>query len=117
MAPPAGWTFVEGPAAGRTHEALVPVHRLGEADTPDDVALARLVPGGDNALLVAGTDPVQLAAGLADGQAGSVYLLRAPNRGDGGEAMVWNPDAPNVALPLRPATSFPEGARLVCVCG
>lgn len=117
VAPPTGWTFVPGAAAGRTHEALVPVHRLGDADTPDDVALARLVPGGDNALLVQGTDRVRLAAGLVDGAGGSVYLLRDPDRGGDPRAVVWDPDAPNIAVPLRPATSFPTGSRLVCVCG
>ena len=117
VAPPTGWTFVQGAAAGRTHEALVPVHRLGDADTPDDVALARLVPGGDNALLVQGTDRVRLAAGLVDGAGGSVYLLRDPDRGGDPRAVVWDPDAPNIAVPLRPATSFPADSRLVCVCG
>jgi hypothetical protein len=117
VAPPTGWTFVQGPAAGRTHEAVVPVARLGGADTPDDVALARLVPGGDNALLVQGTDRVRLGAGLVDGAGGSVYLLREPEGGGDPRAMVWDPDAPNVAVPLRPATTFPGDARLVCVCG
>jgi hypothetical protein len=117
VAPPTGWTFIQGAAAGRTHEALVPVHRLGDADTPDDVALARLVPGGDNALLVQGTDRVRLAAGLVDGAGGSVYLLRDPDRGGDPRALLWDPDAPNIALPLRPATYFPGNAHLVCVCG
>jgi hypothetical protein len=117
VAPPTGWTFVLGPAAGRTHEALVPVHRLGDADTADDVALARLVPGGDNALLVQGTDRVLLGAGLVDGAGGSVYLLRDPGGGAEPRAVIWDPNAPNIAVPLRPATSFPAGARLVCVCG
>jgi len=117
VAPPTGWTFVPGPAAGRTHEALVPVHRLGDADTPDDVALARLVPGGDNALLVQGTDRVRLAAGLVDGGGGSVYLLRDPENEGSPRALVWDPDAANIAVPLRPATKFPADARLVCVCG
>jgi hypothetical protein len=117
VAPPSGWTFVQGAAAGRTHEALVPVHRLGDADTPDDVALARLVPGGENALLVQGTDRVRLAAGLVDGAGGAVYLLRDPDRGRDLRAVVWDPNAPNIAVPLRPATSFPADSRLVCVCG
>jgi hypothetical protein len=117
VAPPAGWTFVPGPAAGRTHEALVPVHRLGAADTPDDVSLARLVPGGDNALLVQGSDRVRLAAGLVDGGAGSVYLLRQPQSGDDLTAVIWDPEVPNIAVPLNPATSFPADSRLVCVCG
>jgi hypothetical protein len=117
VAPPTGWTFVPGPAPGQTHEALVPVHRLGDADTPDDVALARLVPGGDNALLVQGSDRVRLAAGLVDGAGGSVYLLRDPGRGGPPQALLWDPEAPNIAVPLRPATAFPADARLVCVCG
>jgi hypothetical protein len=95
----------------------VPVHRLGDADTPDDVALARLVPGGDNALLVQGTDRVRLAAGLVDGGGGSVYLLRDPENEGSPRALVWDPGAANIAVPLRPATNFPADARLVCVCG
>ncbi len=118
VAPPSGWTFVRGPIAGRTHEALVPVRLLDAASVePGSVALARLVPGGDSALLVRGTGRVRLASGLADGPGGSVYLLSAPVGSSDLEPRVWDPDAPNSSSPLRPSATFPETARLVCVCG
>ncbi len=113
VAPPAGWTFLPGPTAGRTHEALVPVR---SADG-DSVALARLVPGGDNALLVGGTDRVVLDAGLVDRPDGSVYLLREPAGGGDPVPMVWDPDSPSAVVPLLPPGTFPAGSRLVCVCG
>ena len=64
-----------------------------------------------------GTDRVRLAAGLVDGGGGSVYLLRDPENEGSPRALVWDPDAANIAVPLRPATKFPADARLVCVCG
>ncbi len=117
VAPPPGWAFVRGPVAGRTHEALVPVRRLDGGAGPGDVALARLVPGGDNALLVQGTDRVRLSAGLADGPGGSVYLLHDQAGPGDPRAAVWDPDRPNAAAPVLPAVTFPAGARLVCACG
>lgn len=113
VAPPAGWRFVAGPVAGQTHEALVPVQGVQSGN----LALARLVPGGDNALLVQGTAGVSLAAGLASGGTGRVYLLVQRPAGGQLEARVWDPDAPSAALPLAGGSTFPAGARLVCVCG
>ena len=117
VAPPEGWTFVRGPSAGRTHEALVPVEHLTRGKPDGRFALARLVPGGDNALLVAGTSRIVLDAGLADGPGGSVYLLVEPEPGEQTQARVWAPQSPSGALPLSPQPEFPGGSRLVCVCG
>ena len=117
VAPPEGWTFVRGPSAGRTHEALVPVEHLSGGKPDGRRALARLVPGGDNALLVAGTSRVLLDAGLADGPGGSVYLLVEPEPGEQTLARVWAPQSPSRATPLSPQPEFPAGSRLVCVCG
>ena len=118
VSPPSGWTFLGGPIAGRTHEALVPVGRIDPGGTrTGEVAMARLVPGGDNALLVPGTDRVRLSADLADGPRGSVYLLRDPAGGGDPQPLVWDPTSPNSAVPVRPAGSFPPDSRLVCVCG
>ena len=120
VAPPPGWTFVPGSIAGQTHEALVPVERL-TADRPDGTrALARLVPGGDNALLVAGTDRVIVRAGLADGVQGTVYLLARPVPGGsthGPEVLVWDPQHPAAARRTSQRWAFPRSARLLCLCG
>jgi hypothetical protein len=117
IAPPAGWTFRAGPAAGRTHETLVPVEHLTQGRPDGARALARLVPGADNALLVRGTGRVVLGGGLADGPQGTVYLLTRPTGHGDPQVRVWNPDHPaRVKLPGHGST-FPRGARLVCVCG
>jgi hypothetical protein len=119
---PEGWTFRTGRLPGRSHEALLPVERLGE---PGSVALARVVPGGDNALLIGGTERVALRAGLVESLAGWVYLV---TRNGGGEEQlrVWSPESPGRAELLEDldegdviegGTSFPPLARLVCVCG
>ncbi len=118
-APPDGWTFIDGPSAGRTHEALVPIEHLTAGRPDGRRALARLVPGGDHALLVDLSDNVALDAGLADGPGGTVYLLSATPGVPGGllQARVWDPQEPASTRPLLPRTTFPEEARLVCVCG
>ncbi len=118
-APPAGWTFIDGPSAGRTHEALVPVEHLTGGRPDGRRALARLVPGGDNALLVDLSGDVSLEAGLADGPGGTVYLLSASPGVPGGrlQARVWDPQKPAATRLLLPRTTFPDQARLVCVCG
>ena len=116
VAPPEGWTFVRGPSAGRTHEALVPVEHLTDGKPDGLLALARLVPGGDNALLVGGTSRVVLEAGLADGPGGSVYLLIEPEPGEQTQARVWAPQSPGqgpAAVPApRVPRGFPAGLRL-----
>jgi hypothetical protein len=117
IAPPAGWTFRAGPSAGRTHETLVPVEHLSRGRPDGTRALARLVPGGDNALLVKGTDRVILGADLADGPRGTVYLLTRPADHGDPQVRVWDPDRPARAPLLAPGSTFPPGARLVCVCG
>lgn len=111
--PPPGWTFIRGPSAGRTHEALVPVRESATGA----VALARLVPGGDRALLVRDTERVQLDADLADGPKGSVVLLTRPAEGGNPQVRVWDPVQPNVAPLARPPAGLPGAATLVCVCG
>jgi hypothetical protein len=118
-APPDGWTFIDGPSAGRTHEALVPIEHLTGGRPDGRRALARLVPGGDNALLVDLSDNVALDAGLADGPGGTVYLLSATPGVPGGQlqARIWDPQNPASTRLLLPRTTFPDGARLVCVCG
>jgi hypothetical protein len=113
VAPPPGWTFLAGSPAGRTHEALVPVQSLGD---PSRRALARLVTGGDNALLVPGSEGVDLDAGMVSDLDGSVRLVTAA--GGGPERVrLWRPDRPARARPLGGPDALPESARLVCVCG
>jgi hypothetical protein len=119
VAPPPGWTFVQGPIAGQTHEALVSVERVTGGRPDGTRALARLVPGGDNALLVAGTDRVVVRAGLSDGVQGTVYLLARPSArhaAGGPEVLVWDPQHPAAARPTARHWSFPRSARLVCLC-
>jgi hypothetical protein len=120
VAPPPGWTFVQGPIAGQTHEALVSVERLTDGRRDGTRALARLVPGGDNALLVAGTDRVVVPAGLADGVQGTVYLLARPVPGGsthGPEVLVWDPQHPAAARRTSQRWGFPRSSRLLCLCG
>jgi hypothetical protein len=112
VAPPRGWTFVVGRDSGRTREALVPVRRAGSSGPP---SLARLVAGGDNALLVRGTAGVDLRAGLVSDLAGSVRLVTRT----GGEARVkaWDVDQPARATRTARTDGLPDAAQLVCVCG
>jgi hypothetical protein len=111
--PPPGWTFVAGPSAGSTQEALVPVRERSSGR----LALARLVPGGQRALVVRGTDRVVLDADLVDGPAGTVWLLARSGGATPPRVRVWDPVQPNVASLLRPVAAMPSDARLVCVCG
>jgi hypothetical protein len=113
VSPPLGWTFVDGGPRYRTRSALQPVRRV---DGDPLLALARLVTGGDNALLVRGTEGVDLDAGLADAFPGSVYLVAAGPAGGPERVRVWAPESPGRAR-LVPRGELPDTARLVCVCG
>jgi hypothetical protein len=119
VAPPRGWTFVQGPIAGQTHEALVSVERVTDGRRDGTRALVRLVPGGDNALLVTGTDRVIVTAGLSDGVQGTVYLLARPAAGRpaaGPQVLVWDPQHPAAARPTTGHWAFPRSAQLLCLC-
>jgi hypothetical protein len=112
VAPPPGWSFLLGTSGGRTREALVPVQRIDDGRR----ALARLVAGGDNALLVQGSAGVDLDAGLVGDLDGSVRLVT--RAGDGAERVrTWSPLQPARAEPLGDGSALPDDARLVCVCG
>lgn len=113
VAPPPGWTFVPGPSGGQTHEALVAVREVATGR----LALARLVPGGDRALLVRDTVGIVVGADLADGPRGSVAMVTQAASGGRPRVRVWDPEVPNVAPLARPATVLPPGAKLVCICG
>lgn len=117
VAPPTGWTFVDGPTAGQMHESLVTIEHLSGGRPDGQFALARLVPGGDSALLVRGTESVNIASGLVAGPGGTVYLLTRPDDGSFPQARVWDPDRPNVVPLLFPRVTFPADAPLVCGCG
>lgn len=113
VGPPPDWVFGVGPSAGRSHETLVTVAR---ADDPSERALARLVAGGENALLVQGTEGVDLRAGLAAAPDGTVFLVT----GAGGDRRLraWDPQQPGRAAPVGTQTGrIPPKATLVCVCG
>lgn len=112
VVPPVGWTVAVDAPVVLTSEALVAVRRVGRED---GVALARLVAGGDNALLVSGTAGADLDAGLVEALDGSVRLLVrsavAPAR-----VRIWRPDEPARATAAAVAAPA-RGGRLVCVCG
>lgn len=113
VVPPDGWRFSGGPGPGRTREALLPVTRDDEMLE----ALARVVPGGDSALLVGGTEGVDLAAGVVDTADGDVYLIvRPPNERTEG-LRVWRPGRSGRAALVPGGPELPQTARLVCVCG
>jgi len=108
---PDGWTF-DGPAPGRTREALLPVRQVNGV-----VALARVVPGGERALLVGGTEGVVLDAGIVDTPDGDVYLLARPPDGQTRQVRVWRPARSGRAELVPGGVDLPQSARLVCVCG
>lgn len=111
---PAGWSFVAGPTAGQAQEALVPVQLDDDAAVR---ALARLVPGGENALLVDGTEGVDLDAGFVDTADGAVYLMTRAGVTGPEQVQVWRPERAGRSEPVGPEGALPETARLVCVCG
>ncbi len=110
--PPQGWSFQPGETSGGSHEALVPVVNTHDSSVR---ALARLVPGGDMALLLRASVGLEPRAGLVAEPDGSVYFLLIDRVLDRVLAR-WSPaDAPHVVtfpqLPRLPVT-----ARLVCAC-
>lgn len=111
VAPPRGWRFLPGPVGGRSHEVLVPVvARSGRTR-----ALARLVPGGADALLVRGSEGVAVEAGLVDEPDGDVYF--AVDAAGVRRLARWRPDSPSSAALVGGVPSLPPGARLACACG
>lgn len=109
---PSGWSFVEAMTGGDSHEVLVPVRK----DDDDSVhALARLVPGGDSALLLQASIGLDPAAGLVAEPDGSVYFLRA--EGPGKRVLArWSPVDPPHILTFPKLPPLPASARLVCLC-
>ncbi|MGH8893066.1 MAG: hypothetical protein ACRDWY_07135 [Actinomycetes bacterium] len=112
VAPPPGWVFGDPRSDGGSHGPLVPVSRPGDGA----VGLARLVAGGDNALLVEGTTGVDLDAGFAVDLDGSVYFLTGASESEPARLRLWQPDQLGGAVDVRDG-ALPDGARLVCVCG
>lgn len=109
VAPPEGWSFEPGVTAGQSHEALVPV-----VNDQGEHALARLVPGGDGALLLRDSVGLDPSAGMIAEPDGPVFFLRAT---EGSRVLArWSPvESPNViTFPELPP--IPASARLVCVC-
>lgn len=112
VAPPPGWEFgVPGP--GGTAGTLVPVAR---PDDPRVLAMARLVAGGDNALLVQGSVGLDPGAGVVGRAGGSVFFVTGAGSGPR-RVSVWDPHGrgPATAIPGLSGL-LPPGARLVCVC-
>lgn len=112
VVPPDGWTF-SGPGLGRTREALLPVIRDDEVLQ----ALARVVPGGDSALVVGGTEGVDIGAGVVDTTDGDVYLIVRPPKENTEVLRVWRPGRSGRAALAPGRPELPQAARLVCVCG
>lgn len=109
--PPKGWSFMPGMTGGDSHEVLVPVTKLGDSSVH---ALARLVPGGDSALLLRGSTGLDLRAGLVAEPDGSVYFLRREVRSR--VLARWSPVDPPHILTFPTLPRLPDSARLVCVC-
>ena len=112
--PPAGWSFAPQGRVERAHGALVPVVPLD--GQPDDVsgALARLVAGGENALLVRGATAVVHEAGLVESD-GDVYFV-ALGRDGVRRVMRWQSAVLGEVGSLGTMPPLPDSARLVCVC-
>jgi hypothetical protein len=110
--PPAGWSFTTGETGGNSHEVLAPIVNLGDESMH---GLARLVSGGDTALLLRDSIGLDPDAGVVAEPDGSVYFLRSA----AGRARVlarWSPvEVPHIAT-FPKVASPPPGARLVCVC-
>jgi hypothetical protein len=109
---PAGWSFVPGAPPGRSRAALALVRRDG---APGTSALARIVPGGDTALLLPGSTGVVVAAGLVEDDGGAVFFVST--RPAGRTLMTWDPDRSGRAEVVRMLQRQRPDARLVCVCG
>lgn len=110
--PPRGWVF-DARIPGRTREALLPVRSVDETVQ----ALARVVPGGERALLVGGTAGVDLEAGVVGTPDGDVYLIVRPAGGGSERLWSWRPDRPGGVEPVPGEAELPRTARLVCFCG
>jgi hypothetical protein len=112
VAAPEGWSFLAAATPGRSRQGLSPVRRRGDEGP---VALARVVAGGETALLVQGTEGVDLDAGLVDDLDGSVRMVVRAQAGE--RVWAWAPGSPARVTPAGVPGDLPEAARLVCVCG
>jgi hypothetical protein len=109
---PAGWSFAPVAPPGRSRAALTLVRRVG---APGTAALARIVPGGDTALLVPGSAGLVVATGLVEDGTGAVFFVRTGSAGR--TLMTWDPDRSGPAQVVRMLPRQRADARLVCVCG
>lgn len=108
VSPPPGWSFVPGNTAGQSHEALVPVAALSDHQVH---ALARVVAGGDRALLLRDSVGLQLSAGVVAEPDGSVYFLLT-----GRVVARWSPAHLPRVVTFPELPRVPTKARLVCAC-
>lgn len=115
VAPPTGWVFGGGPVVGRTSEALLQVSPRGYAVPAS--ALSRVVPGGSNALLVGGTEGVDLDAGIVGSADGAVFFVVRPPSGRTERVWTWDANQTGRAEPVPGPVELPQSTRLVCVCG
>lgn len=110
VGPPPGWRFA-GRAIADGADPLAVVSRTGD---PTTRALARLVVGGNQALLVPGSTGVLPSAGLVGAEGGSVvFALAGPE--SGARLAAWEPQHPDRASPLD-LPALRDGARIVCRC-
>jgi hypothetical protein len=108
---PAGWSFAPEAPPGRSLAALALVRRDG---VPGTAGLARIVPGGDAALLVSGSTGLVVAAGMVEDGSGVVFFVRTGSAGR--TLMSWDPDRSGRAEVVLRLPRQQGGARLVCVC-
>jgi hypothetical protein len=110
--PPPGWSFAVGSSGQQAYGAVVPVVLLAD---PRINALARLVPGGRNALLIEGSEGVDVDAGVIEQPDEDVYFAKLEGP-DHLRVARWRPLQPGVTT-LAELPPLPRDARLVCVCG
>jgi hypothetical protein len=112
--PPSGWSFTVPPFPGLVQGDLVPVVPVERQPGRPTAALARLAAGGDNALLVAGTEGVVLDAGLVERDGDISFVSLGP---DGSRRVLrWAPASGGRVSAFPAMPQLPFGATLVCVC-
>lgn len=111
VSPPPGWSFLPRESGGQPYEVLVPVVRTGDGHA---YALARVVAGGDRALLLANAVGLDPDAGVVAGRDGSSYFLL--DDGDGRVVARWSPVHQPYLTKFHELPRLAPTARLVCAC-
>lgn len=111
VSPPPGWSFLPRESGGQPYEVLVPVVRTGDGEA---YALARVVAGGDRALLLANAVGLDPDAGVVATRDGSSYFLIED--GDARVVARWSPVDQPYLTRFHELPRLAPTARLVCAC-